>query len=116
MGLVSSVMWGIRQFTNPGEDKSKLGNVSSSTTPEGQANPPFSLKQSALGVLHFVNDWGVLIFMMVLPGIIDDYRIVFGLAFGLGVLFTLINAYRYHNKDLKIFLKILKKYLTIFHN
>ena len=51
-------------------------------------------------------DWGVLLVMLVLPGLVSSYAIVFTIAFGLGLLFLSVNAYKYSTGQVKIFPKV----------
>jgi hypothetical protein len=58
------------------------------------------------GVARSLIDWVVLIVMLILPGLIDNYIIVYAIIVALGVLFMGINGYRYSIGDIKVFPKV----------
>ena len=62
--------------------------------------------ESLIGIVYGLLDWAVLIAMLVLPSIIEDYRIVFGVVFGLGVIFLIYNWYKFNAGQIKVFPKL----------
>jgi hypothetical protein len=60
-----------------------------------------------LAILLSLLDWAVLIVMLVLPSITSDYRIVFGVSFGLGAAFEAYHGYgHYISHAVKVFPKV----------
>ncbi len=63
------------------------------------------LQNKLHSVLNVVINWGVLLVMLILPGRLGNYTIVFSIAFGLGAIIWILNAVRHFIGDVKIFPK-----------
>lgn len=61
---------------------------------------------AAFRAARAILDWAVLIVMLVIPGLIQSYAVVYAIAFGLGVLVMGINGYRHKTGSIKVFPKI----------
>jgi hypothetical protein len=73
---------------------------------EHEQAPVNVLQEKFVELVKKIADWAVLIVMLVLPGLIDSYAVVYGIAFGLGVVLMSINGYRYSKGNIKVFPKV----------
>lgn len=91
-------------FSKPSDD--------STARLEPNENDPFSvLVGKVKGIIKGIFDWLTLILMFVLPAITSDYRIVYGVTFGVGLLLSLYNGYQHFSSIATV--KIFPKYFEV---
>jgi hypothetical protein len=81
-------------------------NTDSSKTIIVEKSNTNECRKKAREILLTLYDWSILIFMSVLPGIINSYMVIYSINVGLGIIFMSINHHRHFVGSIKIFPKV----------
>ena len=77
---------------NSAQNTLNSSQVPASSDEDAKPNSPLEFLK---GFIRMLFDWGVLILMNVLPGLLDDFRIIFGIICGVATAATLYQAIQF---------------------